>query len=128
MDLRFIADHNEHLLSYFKLNNLTIDSLLQLTKDLFEILDDLNLDARAFRSFVYRLKLVTAGKVNEHEDDANDAPLRIGVTHRRSNRVFYFMLFRVPTNEDPVYRCESCGNQPFLQATAKDHVRQDHLS
>ena len=56
LDIDYLCSNDQTKVSYFKDQDIAVDDLLTYSKDLFELLDDLNLDKRDLCEFLLKLK------------------------------------------------------------------------
>ena len=126
MDIRFIAEHNQAILEHLKGAGIDEAKLLDISCDLFSLLDDLTLDTEGVKDFFYRLRLIHKGQMQVEDEDI-DLPARLGVVNKSNSLVYYFKLHLVPFEGDAQYRCEACRHCSLTQAQIKDHVKEFHL-
>jgi hypothetical protein len=136
LDLNYICGNNQDKVSYFVEQDISLDDLLNYSKDLFELLDELNLSKRDLCEFLLKLKVAHDFKKGKPVSDLllyesdRESPVRLSVEDRLRSLTYFFKL--IPGQEQAEksriqYSCESCANPTALTILdVKDHVRDWH--
>lgn len=135
-DLDYICSKDQSKVSYFKDQDITVEDLLTYSKDLFELLDDLNLDKRDLCEFLLKLKIAHDFKKGKpvsdlllYENDRDD-PTRLSVEDRLRSITYFFKRIPGQNSADKpniLFQCEACNLDTYVTLLqVKDHVRTCH--
>jgi len=136
LDLNYICSNNQDKVSYFVQQDISADDLLSYSKDLFELLDELNLNKRDLCEFLLKLKVAHDFKKGKPVSDLllyesdRESPARLSVEDRLQSATYFFRL--IPGQERVEksfiqYSCESCANPTALTILeVKEHIQDCH--
>lgn len=136
LDLNYICSNNQDKVSYFVQQDISLDDLLSYSKDLFELLDELNLNKRDLCEFLLKLKVAHDFKKGKPVSDLllyesdRENPVRLSVEDRLRSHTYYFK--QIPGQDQNEksriqYFCECCASPTALTILeVKDHVRDCH--
>ncbi|CAG9329687.1 unnamed protein product [Blepharisma stoltei] len=130
MDLAYLANNDQNLLTTLQNQGIDLDTLLFVAKDLFNIIEEMKFDQTSAKMFFYRLKKVY-GLVNgipEPEDTSkkSDLPDKLSVECKDPNKIYFFNLLQGQSGVDKLnalYECEQCGTgHTFKRSEVKNHA------
>ena len=121
MSLESVFLKNHVLANRIRELGFDLDSLTFMCKDLFDVLNDLQLSSLDLIDFITNLKVAQDKKLGKNcLDENNDVPLKITVTNTLNHRTVYFTL--CPTNSGAAkYSCEIC-TATLSKVEIKKHV------
>lgn len=130
-DLDYIAGKQD-VLAHLDTNGYDKDTLLDMTKDLFWIADDLQLNPNQTASMITQLYFLHKKRNSPDLDLAGDIstpsyPTRYTVKLPNSEEVLYFrsLLNQDQSDDDTLYYCEECGeNRHYQKKQFINHAKE----
>lgn len=116
--LDYIAGRHE-ILSHLEKNGYDKDTMIDMTKDLFYIADDLQLNPEqtaimvAKLYFLHKVKCVPNVDLSVYNSSSHVQPSRCSVKQRDSDEILYFRTVNTQdqTDDNRLYYCEECGEE-----------------
>lgn len=112
-----------------------LETILYMCKDLFPLLDDLDLSSQELSGVLLRLKIAYDASKGKPVTDlvlyenSRTYPSRLSVESRLSSRTYFFRLLEGQRSVDKLqakYRCEACTECNLTRTEVKNHVAQVH--
>ena len=125
MSLENVLARHQNLVNQIRKQGFDLESLAFLCKDLFGVLNDLEIQSCELEEFMANLKLVYDHKEGKQTDDTGEVPMKVTVTNTLTKNVIFFILCNNDSKPSK-YSCELCAGT-FTKGELKKHVI-DHES